>query len=81
MGALLLARLMHPLGMYAAPHTLQFHVCRVGGIPITLRLAARLRPHDPGARHIDRPDSPASIVNTDNFSAITSYFDTVKIFA
>ena len=36
MGALLVARLMHPLGMYAAPKTLQFRICRVGGITLTL---------------------------------------------
>jgi len=38
MGALLLSRLLHPLGMYAAPNTLQFRVGRVGGITITLVL-------------------------------------------
>jgi uncharacterized protein len=35
---LLLSRLLHPLGMYAAPNTLQFRVGRVGGITITLVL-------------------------------------------
>jgi uncharacterized membrane protein YecN with MAPEG domain len=35
MGALLLSRLLHPLGMYAAPNTLQFRVGRMGGITIT----------------------------------------------
>ena len=35
MGALLISRLLHPLGMYAAPNTLQFRVGRVGGITIT----------------------------------------------
>lgn len=35
MGTLLLARLLHPLGMYAAPNTLQFRIGRVGGITIT----------------------------------------------
>ena len=50
MGALLVSRLLHPLGMYAAPNTLQFRIGRVGGITITLRFTARLRPHDPVAR-------------------------------
>jgi uncharacterized membrane protein YecN with MAPEG domain len=35
MAALLLARLLHPLGMYAGPRTLQFQVCRVGGTVLT----------------------------------------------
>ena len=38
MGALLISRLLHPLGMYAAPNTLQFTIGRVGGITITLGL-------------------------------------------
>jgi uncharacterized membrane protein YecN with MAPEG domain len=38
MGALLLSRLLHPLGMYAAPGTLQFTIGRVGGILITIGL-------------------------------------------
>jgi uncharacterized membrane protein YecN with MAPEG domain len=38
MAALLVSRLLHPLGMYAAPNTLQFRVGRVGGITITLAL-------------------------------------------
>ena len=38
MGALLVSRLLHPLGMYAAPSTLQFRVCRGGGITITVVL-------------------------------------------
>src|SRR5258707_3678710 len=38
MGALLVSRLLHPLGMYAAPNTLQFRVGRMGGITITLVL-------------------------------------------
>lgn len=38
MGALLVSRLLHPLGMYAKPNTLQFRVGRVGGITITLGL-------------------------------------------
>jgi uncharacterized membrane protein YecN with MAPEG domain len=38
MGALLVSRLLHPLGMYAKSNTLQFRVGRVGGITITLGL-------------------------------------------
>ena len=38
MGALLVSRLLHPLGMYAAPSTLQFRIGRVGGITITFIL-------------------------------------------
>jgi hypothetical protein len=34
MGALLVARLLHPLGMYVRPRTLQFQICRVGGITL-----------------------------------------------
>jgi uncharacterized membrane protein YecN with MAPEG domain len=34
MAALLLARLLHPLGMYVGPRTLQFQICRVGGITL-----------------------------------------------
>jgi len=40
MGALLLARLLHPLGMYAKSTTLQFRVGRVGGTTITIILLA-----------------------------------------
>ena len=36
MGALLLARLIHPIGMYVGPRTLTFQICRVGGILLTL---------------------------------------------
>ena len=36
MGALLVARLLHPLGMYVGPRTMQFQICRVGGIVLTL---------------------------------------------
>jgi uncharacterized membrane protein YecN with MAPEG domain len=36
MGALLLARLLHPLGMYSKPGTWQFSAGRVGGIMITI---------------------------------------------
>jgi uncharacterized protein len=35
MGALLTGRLLHPFGMYAKPQTLQFRICRVGGMVIT----------------------------------------------
>jgi uncharacterized membrane protein YecN with MAPEG domain len=38
MGALLVSRLLHPLGMYAAPNTLSFRIGRVGGITITIGL-------------------------------------------
>jgi uncharacterized membrane protein YecN with MAPEG domain len=40
MGALLVARLLHPLGMYVGPRTLQFRICRVGGILLTLMVMA-----------------------------------------
>ena len=40
MGALLVARLLHPLGMYVGPRTLQFQICRVGGILLTLMVMA-----------------------------------------
>ena len=36
MGALLLARLLHPLGMYSKPGTWQFSAGRVGGIVVTI---------------------------------------------
>src|SRR4029079_13830326 len=36
MGTLLVARLMHPLGMYVGPRALQCQICRVGGISLTL---------------------------------------------
>jgi uncharacterized protein len=36
MGALLVARLLHPLGMYSKPGTWQFSTGRVGGIMITI---------------------------------------------
>src|ERR1700756_1828818 len=38
MVAMLVSRLLHPLGMYAAPNTLQFRIGRVGGITITFVL-------------------------------------------
>ena len=43
MGTLLLARLIHPIGMYVGPRTWQFQVCRVGGILITLARHAQRR--------------------------------------
>ena len=43
MGSLLVARLLHPLGMYVGPRSLQFQICRVGGITLTLAGAARRR--------------------------------------
>jgi uncharacterized membrane protein YecN with MAPEG domain len=36
MGALVLSRLLHPLGMAARPRTWQFNVGRVGGILLTI---------------------------------------------
>jgi uncharacterized membrane protein YecN with MAPEG domain len=36
MGTLLVARLLHPLGMYVGPRTLQFQICRVDGISLTV---------------------------------------------
>ena len=33
---LLMAALLHPLGMYVGPRTLQFQICRVGGIVLTI---------------------------------------------
>jgi uncharacterized protein len=36
MGALLVARLLHPLGMYAGPQSRQFRIGRVGGMVITI---------------------------------------------
>ena len=36
MGALLVARLLHPLGMYSKPGTWQFSAGRVGGILMTI---------------------------------------------
>ena len=38
MGALVLSRLLHPLGMYAAPGSRRFTICRVGGIFLTISL-------------------------------------------
>jgi len=38
LGALLLARILHPLGMSAAPRTLRFRLFRVGGVAITFLL-------------------------------------------
>ena len=36
MGALLLSRVLHPIGMHASPRTLQFNLGRVAGITITV---------------------------------------------
>jgi uncharacterized membrane protein YecN with MAPEG domain len=36
MGMLLVARLLHPLGMYATPNTLQFRIGRIGGMLLTI---------------------------------------------
>ena len=36
MAALLLARLLHPLGMYVGPRDWRFGICRVGGITLTI---------------------------------------------
>jgi uncharacterized membrane protein YecN with MAPEG domain len=36
MGALLIARVLHPFGMYAEPKTTQFQITRVGGMVITI---------------------------------------------
>jgi len=36
MAALLLARVLHPIGMHASPRTLQFNLGRVAGIVITI---------------------------------------------
>jgi uncharacterized protein len=38
LGALLLARILHPLGMSAAPRTLRFRLFRIGGVAITFLL-------------------------------------------
>jgi uncharacterized membrane protein YecN with MAPEG domain len=38
MGALLVSRLMHPLGMYARPKTLAFRIFRTGGMTLTITL-------------------------------------------
>jgi uncharacterized membrane protein YecN with MAPEG domain len=35
MGALLVARMLHPFGTFAEPQALQFRICRVGGMVIT----------------------------------------------
>jgi uncharacterized protein len=36
MGALLVARLLHPFGMVAKPQTMRFRVFRIGGLTLTL---------------------------------------------
>ena len=38
MGALVVSRLLHPLGMYTAPDTQAFQIGRVGGMLITISL-------------------------------------------
>jgi uncharacterized membrane protein YecN with MAPEG domain len=38
MGALVVARLLHPLGMYAKPNTWRFRIGRIGGVTITVAL-------------------------------------------
>ena len=38
MGALVVSRLLHPLGMYTAPDTQAFQIGRVGGMFITISL-------------------------------------------
>jgi uncharacterized membrane protein YecN with MAPEG domain len=38
MGALLIGRVLHPVGMYAAPNTLPFRIGRIGGMTITISL-------------------------------------------
>ncbi|SFO66430.1 hypothetical protein SAMN05216330_10444 [Bradyrhizobium sp. Ghvi] len=38
MGTLVLSRLLHPLGMYAAPGSLKFTICRAGSIFLTIGL-------------------------------------------
>jgi uncharacterized membrane protein YecN with MAPEG domain len=40
MAALLLARLLHPLGMSAKPQTLRFVICRVGGMLLSIFVMA-----------------------------------------
>jgi uncharacterized membrane protein YecN with MAPEG domain len=42
MGSLLVARFLHPLGIYAKPGTLQFSIGRVGGMVITMVSCALL---------------------------------------
>ena len=38
MGALVAARVLHPLGMYATPNSWQFRIGRIGGVAITIAL-------------------------------------------
>ena len=80
MGALLVSRLLHPLGMYAAPNTLQFrdrpgrrHHHHAG-------FAAGLRPDDPVHAPYRRRVPPPSHWKITIFYAISLNFDTVKIF-
>ena len=80
MGALLVSRLLHPLGMYAAPNTLQFRVGRVGGITITVvlliacALTILLRGLTGWNRRI-----PIQAIEDAFFDSFISNFDTVKI--
>jgi uncharacterized membrane protein YecN with MAPEG domain len=36
MATLLVARLLHPFGMYARPLSMPFYICRVGGMVVTI---------------------------------------------
>ena len=77
-GALLLSRLLHPLGKYAAPSTLQF---RIGAGPRHydhVRFIAGLRPHNPVARDYWRLIRSKSL-RIQRSIAIALNFDTVKI--
>ena len=78
MGALLVSRLLHPLGMYASPNTLQFRIGRVGGISLTLVLllacALTILSRLPWAE----PDSCTKPLQYPYFCQ-SLYFDTVKI--
>jgi hypothetical protein len=40
MAALLISRLLHPIGMYVKPRSLAFNICRVGGVTLTLLVLA-----------------------------------------
>ena len=81
MGALLLSRLLHPLGMYAAPNTLQFRIGRIGGITITLVLLLACALTILARVLWDQAlYTSQAIVNTAYFLVISFNFDTVKIF-
>ena len=49
MGALVLSRLLHPLGMYATPGSLKFMICRGGSIFLTIGLLISTARDDPVA--------------------------------